>query len=236
MTGAVFRDFYPNVPSGANTLIRQGIHDKYGIDHTSIPVSKFVAGTNTITLVQRRAVTATSSYVMYDYVNLELPTPAAPVGLAATPGDGKVTLNWNASVGASGYYVWKSTTNGGPYQLIGANVSSLALTNTGLSNGVMYYYTVSATNAFGGSDVSIQASARPTSSVVPLLGSGVSAGQINLNWPFDHTGWSLQVQTNSPGKGLGTNWVKVSGSANTNQMTMPVNPANGNVFFRLVYP
>lgn len=236
MTGAVFRDFYPNVPSGANSLIRQGLHDKYGFDHTSIPVSKFVAGTNTITLVQRRAVSATANYVFYDYLDFELPTPAAPVGLTVTAGDSKVILNWTASVGATGYYVQQSTTNGGPYKVVGANVSSLTLTNTGLTNGVIYYFNVSATNSFGGSDVSTQVSARPTSSAVPQLGSGVSAGQITLNWPFDHTGWSLQMQTNSPGRGLGTNWVTVLGSASTNQMSMPANPASGSAFFRLVYP
>ena len=56
---AEFKGFYPNIPfpSGdtADTLIRQGIHDKYGIDHISIPVSNLMACTNTITLVQRRA-------------------------------------------------------------------------------------------------------------------------------------------------------------------------------------
>ena len=98
MTGAVFRDFYPSVPNGANSVQRQGIHDKYGIDHTTIPVSKLVAGTNTITLIQRRAVTATVSYVMYDYLSLELPTAAAPVGLRATAGDARVVLNWTNSV------------------------------------------------------------------------------------------------------------------------------------------
>ena len=79
MTSAPLADFHPTIsfPSGdhANTLIRQGIHDKYGIDHIAIPVSYLVAGTNTVTLVQRRAVTDTVSYVMYDYLDFELPAP-----------------------------------------------------------------------------------------------------------------------------------------------------------------
>ena len=237
-TGTPFRDFYPNVPGGADTLIRQGIHDKYGVDHTPIPVSKFVAGTNDITLVQRRAISGLANYVMYDYLNLEMPTPAAPTGLTVTAGDGKVVLNWNASVGAAGYYVWQSITNGGPYKVIGANVNNLTLTNTGLTNGAIYYYTVGATNAFGTSDVSTQANARPVSVAVPQLGFGADAGsgQVTLNWPFDHTGWHLQVQTNSPGQGLGSNWVTLPGSDGTNLMTVPVDPAGGNVFFRLIYP
>jgi len=46
----------------------------------------------------------------------------------------------------------------------------------------------------------------------------------------------LQAQTNSIYNGLGTNWVTISGSSTTNQIAIPLNPANGCVFFRLVYP
>ncbi len=235
-----FKDFYPNIPfpSGVNadSLIRQGIHDKYGIDHISIPVSKLVTGTNIITLVQRRAVAATVSYVMYDYLDFELPTARPPSGLTATAGDGNVALSWTASPGATGYYIAQSTTNGGPYKIIGANVNSLSLTNTGLSNGTNYYYVISATNSFGVSDISTPASARPTSSAVPQLGFSINASQLTLNWPADHLGWSLQLQTNSAGQGLGTHWITLSGSATNNQAGFPVNATNGNVFFRLIYP
>jgi hypothetical protein len=235
MKSTVFRDFYPNVPAGADTLVRQGIHDKYGVDHTSIPVSKLVAGTNTITLVQRRAVTDTVSYVMYDYLDLELPTPMSPM-LTATAGDSAVVLNWNAVPGAKGYYVRQSTTNGGPYKVIGANISGLSLTNTLLTNGVTYFYVVSATNSAGEGTYSAQASAQPVSSVAPQLGFALSAGQYTLNWSADHIGWSLQMQTNAAGTGLGTNWVTISGAAMTNQWSLPVNTTGAGAFFRLVSP
>lgn len=240
VTGTPFRDFYPNIPfpSGvtADSLIRQGIHDKYGMDHTSIPVSNFVVGTNYITLVQRRAVSALADYVFYDYLDLELPTARPPVGLTAIAGDGQVVLSWTTSAGATGYYVSQSTNNGGPYKVVGTNVSSILFTNTNLTNGFLYYYIVSATNAFGVSDVSAQVSARPTSAVVPQLGLGMNSGQINLNWPFDHTGWRLEMQTNSLARGLGTNWVTVAGSTNNDEMFVPANITNGGAFFRLVYP
>ena len=235
----VFRDFYPNVPfpSGvtADSLVRQGIHDKYGIDHTPIPVNNFVLGTNTITLVQRRAVTATVSYVLYDYVSLELPTPIAPPGLSAAPGDGRVGLSWTASPGATGYYVWQSTTNGGPYKLIGTNVSSDSFTNLALTNGLVYYYTVTATNASGASPVSAPVSARPTSASMPRIITAYSGSQLSLAWPADHTGWILQAQTNAAGSGLGTNWTTLAGYDSTNQAQLSVVSANANVFFRLVH-
>ncbi|HEX7654267.1 MAG TPA: autotransporter-associated beta strand repeat-containing protein [Verrucomicrobiae bacterium] len=65
--------------------------------------------------------------------------------------------------------------------------------------------------------------------------SSVSGGILTLSWPADHTGWRLQAQTNTLAKGLGTNWVDVAGSATTNQVAVPVNQANGAVFYRLTY-
>jgi autotransporter-associated beta strand protein len=64
----------------------------------------------------------------------------------------------------------------------------------------------------------------------------VSGKALTLSWPADHTGWRLQAQTNAPGLGLGTHWADVAGSTNANQLTIPMDPANGSVFYRLVFP
>jgi hypothetical protein len=64
----------------------------------------------------------------------------------------------------------------------------------------------------------------------------ISGNLLTLAWPADHTGWRLQAQTNSAGQGLSDNWVDVADSTNVNQETMPIDPANGSVFFRLIYP
>ena len=77
------------------------------------------------------------------------------------------------------------------------------------------------TNEFQGI-VTISVNQNPTNIVF-----SVSSNQLTLGWPADHIGWQLQVQTNSLSTGLGTNWVQVPGSTSTNQMAMPVNPANG---------
>jgi hypothetical protein len=63
--------------------------------------------------------------------------------------------------------------------------------------------------------------------------AGVSGGTLTLSWPQDHTGWTLQSQTNAPGGGLGTNWFDVVGSASTNSISISIAPTNGPVFFRL---
>jgi len=62
----------------------------------------------------------------------------------------------------------------------------------------------------------------------------VSAGQLTLSWPGDHTGWTLQAQTNSLSGGLRTNWVDVPGSTVTNKIIMSVDSANGTVFYRMI--
>jgi len=44
------------------------------------------------------------------------------------------------------------------------------------------------------------------------------------------------VQTNDLTQGLGTNWWDVSGSTITNQMVLPIDSANGSIFYRMIKP
>jgi autotransporter-associated beta strand protein len=71
----------------------------------------------------------------------------------------------------------------------------------------------------------------PINLAFSLAGSG-----LDISWPGSHTGWRLEGQTNSVNVGLSNNWVTVAGSATTNRVIVPFNPANGTVFYRLVYP
>jgi hypothetical protein len=162
--------------------------------------------------------------------------PGIPSSLTAIAGDGKATLNWSAVSNATSYQVKRSATNGGPFAVIAAAVPALSYTNNGLANGTMYYYVVSANNFFGEGTDSSPASARPVSLAPTSLGSTMNGGQLQFSWASDHTGWRLVTQTNTLAVGLGTNWSTVSGSAATNQISVPMNKTNGSIFFRLVYP
>jgi alpha-L-rhamnosidase len=64
----------------------------------------------------------------------------------------------------------------------------------------------------------------------------VSGNTLRLDWPGDHTGWRLQVQTNYLNIGIGTNWFDVPGSTATNHVFLPIDTANSSVFYRLAYP
>ena len=72
--------------------------------------------------------------------------------------------------------------------------------------------------------------------LAPELAWQLGKGQIQFSWPPDHTGWLLQAQTNQLNSGLTTNWVTLSASLFTNQISLPLAATNGSVFFRLRYP
>ncbi|MDR3458377.1 MAG: autotransporter-associated beta strand repeat-containing protein [Verrucomicrobiae bacterium] len=68
------------------------------------------------------------------------------------------------------------------------------------------------------------------------LTNSVSGNVLTLSWPVDHIGYRLLVQTNSLANGLGTNWVTVPGSTNVSTASFTINPTNGTVFYRMIYP
>ena len=67
----------------------------------------------------------------------------------------------------------------------------------------------------------------------PQLEVQSTTTQLQLSWPATHTGWRLEAQTNSLAD---TNWIEVADSIQTNRITLPLNPTNGAVFFRLIRP
>ena len=83
----------------------------------------------------------------------------------------------------------------------------------------------------------MEASAQPgVNPTPPWLTNTVSGSNLILSWAPDHIGWMLQVQTNAPRVGISTNWHTITESSTTNRWTLPIDPANGSVFSRLVSP
>jgi hypothetical protein len=165
-----------------------------------------------------------------------LPAPSAPTNFTATGTNLLIILNWNAVAGATSYNLKRGTTDGGPYPAIFSGITTTNYSDAAVTNAVTYYYVVTAVSG-GESTNSLQASAAPLPSSAPTnIVVQVDGGQLQLSWPQDHLGWHLQIQTNSLNAGLGSNWVNVPNSTATNQIFIPINPTNGSVFLRMVYP
>src|SRR2546427_409638 len=108
--------------------------------------------------------------------------PPAPQNLHASGGIGNVTLTWQApsSNGGSaitGYKIYRSTSSGiETYLTTRGNVTSYI--DLGVTNGVTYFYKVSALNSIGESLQSNEASATAPTNLVATAGNG----RIALSW------------------------------------------------------
>jgi len=86
-------------------------------------------------------------------------------------------------------------------------------------------------------ECSVYGASAPGVALNPTNITAVASGNmLTLSWPADHRGWHLQVQTNAPGAGLGTNWITLPGSDLITGTNITINLANGSVFYRMVYP
>jgi autotransporter-associated beta strand protein len=126
--------------------------------------------------------------------------PVAPTGLSALAGNGQVTLLWNGAALASGYNLKRATASGRPYLLV-TNLSSVNFTDTGLTNGVPYYYVVTATNQIGESLPSAEVSATPYLPPPSGLAAQVGNHSVSLGWSAvsSATGYVVQRATVSGG-------------------------------------
>lgn len=130
--------------------------------------------------------------------------------------------------------------DGGTLTLGSANTYSGATTNSGgtLMVGNATALGTGALTMDGGSLTQVGkqivlANVAVVATTPPQVSAMFNHQQLQLAWPSDHIGWQLEAQTNSLVTGLGTNWFPVSGSTQTNQVSIPINATNDCVFFRL---
>jgi hypothetical protein len=79
----------------------------------------------------------------------------APAGLQVSVETTGNVLNWLSADGATSYTVYRSTSNGGPYQAI-ATATGTTYTDSAAAAGFSYYYAVASANASGRSKLSYQ--------------------------------------------------------------------------------
>jgi autotransporter-associated beta strand protein len=113
-------------------------------------------------------------------------------------------------------------------------VGALVLNGVNQAPGVYNITTSSPYITGAGSLLVSPVATNPTNIVVSVSGTN-----FNLSWPPDHIGWRLLVQTNNLARGISLNasdWGTVSGSADTNQVNVAIDPTKPTEFYRLVYP
>ncbi len=127
--------------------------------------------------------------------------PAAPSSLTATAGNALVGLTWVGSADAASYRVHRGTISGGPYSAIASGLTATSYSDSAVTNGVAYYYVVTAVNSAGESTNSNEAAATPSAPAVPPAPAGLTATagkkKITLNWKPSSgaTGYNVKRRT-----------------------------------------
>ncbi len=109
--------------------------------------------------------------------------PAAPTGLTGTAvSSSQIDLDWddNSENDLDSYRLYRSTTSGGPYDLVIADLVVSACSDTGLAESTTYYYVVTAVDTSGNeSDNSNEANATTESTEGTMHVSQISHGGQN---------------------------------------------------------
>lgn len=114
---------------------------------------------------------------------------SAPTGVAATPGNGKLTVSWSAVSGATSYKVYYGAAEGVTASSPSVTSTTTSVDVTSLSNNTPYYLTVAAVNEGGSSALSSEACG------VPSVGAAISASNGLTVWDplcsssFDGSKW-----------------------------------------------
>jgi hypothetical protein len=177
-----------------------------------------------------------------------LSVPSVPQSLSATSSNQRVVLNWNApsSTGGSAItdYVAEYSTNGSSGWVAFGTVSSVrSETATGLTNGTLYYFRVSAVNTVGTGTATSNVSATPstTASAPTSLIATPGNSQVSLAFTAGSSGGSaitdyvIEYSSNSGGSwasfphtATALSPVVITGLTNYTSYIFRLTPINGN--------
>ncbi len=159
-------------------------------------------------------------------------------GLGGPAGNGSISLSGAASFAGSlnvnlNNFYWPAV--GSSFNLLNySSESGVLFTNLNLpAPGYLAWQTNYNSTAFA---ISVVAHIATNATPANLFISTLNSSNVIVQWPGDHTGWSVQAQTNPITVGLSTNWATLADTSQTNQFVMPINQTNGAVFFLMVFP
>ncbi len=175
----------------------------------------------------------TNNIQTFEISNVDLAAPAAPAGLQAGAGIGRVAVAWKGVVGATSYTLLRGLSPTGLFTPLatqsGTNYTDFA------PGGITYFYEVQAGNGAGVGPLTAPVAATPAAP--PTLKAVPPGGKtpLSLTWPGWATNFTLYGTTNpaSPASWSAiTN--PVSGTGGMWSVTLPVTA--GNRYFRLGSP
>jgi fibronectin type 3 domain-containing protein len=123
--------------------------------------------------------------------------PPAPTNVVATAvSANQINLTWSPAIGATNYYMKRSTVSGGSYTTISVPLTVTNFSDNGLTGGTAYNYVIAAAND-GGTINSAQASATtltaPPAPASLMAVAGLSEA-INLSWPASAGATSYNIK------------------------------------------
>lgn len=203
-SSSVFSYFQTNV----RTLI-SGVWNNAAIPLALYP-SMAITSTNNLTVVYLgySSLAATNaSALLYATTGIATMPPSAPIDFGISNGNGRVALTWSAPTSNGGrsiiaYNIYRGLTAASTTLLTSVGAASYTYLDTGLTNGVRYYYHVAAVTALGiGTNTTVQV-AQPSTvqdpTAVPGPVTGVIAtagdGKVTLNWNSSSTGGPVSYQ------------------------------------------
>ncbi len=133
-------------------------------------------------------------------------------------------LNNTGSQLPGGIYALISKSSGGT---VAGTVPSSTITVGG--GGAASTATLAITNGQLNLVVASSVNTNPTNITATVAGSS-----LNLSWPADHLGWTLQ--TNSVGLAASNQWFPYPGSTAVTNVSIPIDHTKTSVFFRMTYP
>jgi hypothetical protein len=157
---------------------------------------------------------------------------AAPGGIIATGSNQQITLSWIGTVGAKTYSVKRGERSGGPYTTIAKNITTPNYLDKQVKPGVVYYYTLTATNAKGESPNALEVSiAAGLPADWKQQAIGVTAATDKAN--YDGNGFRIEALGNGLGGTRDTCFVIYRPLSGDGTITMRMDPQPGSQFSKI---